>query len=114
MSRRDKRRVTFTRQDDRLIRTVVMHDGRTYAHSCGVEVFQTVLHALQEASRPTTLMEIADAEELPYTQVNVGMEFLKECGLLDVVRRRSVAASETLFEDGMIEFYALGEPEDRR
>jgi hypothetical protein len=59
-------------------------------------------------------MEVAGGEELPYTQVNVAMEFLKERRLLDVVRRRSVAASKTLFEDGMIEFYALGEADDGR
>jgi hypothetical protein len=107
MSRRDKRIVTFRREADRLVRTVVMHDGGTYTHSCEVKVFETVLHALQEADAPTTLMEVADAEELPYTQVHVAMDFLKERGLLAVVRRRSVPATETLFEDGMTEFYAL-------
>jgi len=106
MKRRSKRIVTFSREEDRLIRKVVIEDGRTYAHSCGVEVFREVLYAIESASRSTTLMELADSKQLPYTQVNVAMEFLKERGLLEVVRRRSVSASPTLFEDGMTEFYA--------
>jgi hypothetical protein len=58
MSRRDKRIVTFTRHADRLVRTVVMHDGRTYAHSCEVEVFQTVLHALYVAKTNRTRCKV--------------------------------------------------------
>jgi hypothetical protein len=108
MGRRDRRIVSFTREGDRLVRTVALPDGRGgYAHSCGLDVFKEVLYAFEEAGAPTTLMEVATTKELPYTQVNVAMEFLKERGLLNVVRRRSVAASRTLYEDGMTEFHAL-------
>src|ERR1700733_5142483 len=107
MRRRGRRTLKFFRQFNRLVRSVLQHDGRPYAHSCEVAVFRRVLHAIEEATEPTTLMEIAETHELPYTQVNVAMEFLKDRGLLEVLRRRSVSASTTLFEDGMTEFYAL-------
>lgn len=104
---RPPRVISFFRADDRLHRTVVMNDGRTYAQTCTLEVFKQVAHALQETPRPTTLMVVAQEEQLPYTQVHVAIEFLKDRGLLEIVRRRCVPASRTFFEDAMTEFFAL-------
>ena len=110
MPRRETRLVSFSRVADRLHRSVSIIDGRSYAHTCTLDVFKKVAYALQEAKHPTTLMEIAEQEQLPYTQVNIAIEFMKERGLLEVVRRRSVPASRTFFEDAMCEFHAL--PDD--
>lgn len=55
-----------------------------------------------------TLSLIAEAEELPYTQVNVALEFMKERGCVQVAfGRKSVPASSFLPEDVLIEVHAL-------
>ena len=113
MARRDERRVTYWRDGDRLVRTVVCRHGGDYTHACTAEVFKEVAYAVEEAPRPTTLSEIADQQELPYTQVNVALEFLKDRVLVEVVRRRSRAASPTFFEDALVEFYALADADPR-
>ena len=109
MARLNNRSVTFWRVADRLYRTVVRREGGTYAHTCTVDVFKDVAYAIEESKEPTTLSEIAERRELPFTQVNVCMEFLKERGLIEITRRRSRAGSKTFFEDAMTEFYALTE-----
>ncbi len=113
MARRDTRLVSFFRVGDRLNRSVQIVDSRSYTHSCTLEAFKRVAYALEEAKRPTTLKEIADQERLPFTQVNIAIEFMKERGLLEVVRRRSLPASRTFFECAMTEFYALRDDFER-
>jgi site-specific recombinase XerD len=113
MARRETRVVSFFRVGDRLHRTVSMNDGRSYAHNCTLDTFKQVAHALAEAKRPTTLKEVAEQEQLPYTEVNIAIEFLKERGLLETVRRRSLPASRTFFECAMTEFYALQDDLER-
>ena len=107
MAKPSNRTVAYLRNGDYLRRSVGLKDGRSYAHSCSVEVFKSVAYAVEESDAPTTLSEIAEKRELPYTQVNVALEFLKERGLVQIARRRSRAASKTFFEDAMCEFYAM-------
>lgn len=107
MGRRNNRSATFWRERDYLHRTVVRDDGGTYAHTCTIQVYREVAPTLEESTEPTTLSEIAERRELPFTQVNVAMEFLKERGLLEIIRRRSQIAWKTFFEDAMCEFLAL-------
>jgi hypothetical protein len=107
MARRNNRSVTFWRERDYLHRTVARDDGKHYAHTCTMKVYQEVAHTLEESTEPTTLLEIAQRRELLFTQVNVALEFLKERGLIEIVRRRSQIASKTFFEDAMCEFHAL-------
>ncbi len=89
-----------------MIRTVTLSDGRQYEHRCSRENFEAVLYHLQEQGEGT-MPGIAQWLELPYTQVDVALGFLKERGCVTVFSRRSHPASKFLFEDGMTEWYAL-------
>jgi hypothetical protein len=108
------RDVRFFVQDGCLVRTVVSDtsDGRTYTHRCDKATFETVAWAMEELPHEgegTTLMEIARKENLPFTQVNVALEFLKERGIVDVRHRRCYPATESVHLDAMVEFHALAE-----
>lgn len=107
MARRVEREVVFSRDGKHLTRTVSLRDGKSYAHTCTLEVYEDVAHSIEEAIEPTTLSKIAEARKLPCTQVNVALEFFKDRGMIEIVRRRSRIASRTFFEDAMTEFHAL-------
>ena len=67
-------------------------------------------HAVEEAGEVgVTLETIAEAEDAPYTQVNVALEFLKERGCVEARGRRTYPASKATFEDAMVEFHFLAE-----
>jgi len=109
-----QRDVRFFVQDGCLVRTVTAgaNDGRTYTHRCDKATFETVAWAMEGQPREgdgTTLMEIARKEALPFTQVNVALEFLKERGIVDVRHRRCYPATESVHLDAMVEFHALAE-----
>jgi len=109
-----KRDVRFHIEDGCLVRTVVSDasDGRTYTHRCAKEVFEIVAWAVEELPREgdgTTLMQIAKNEAMPFTQVNVALEFLKERGIVDVRHRRCYPATTSVHLDAMVEYHALAE-----
>jgi hypothetical protein len=113
-TRHRQRDVRFEATDGYLVRTVTFPaaDGRTYAHRCPLATYELVAHAADET--PTqgegiTLEPLARALDVPFTQVNVALEFLKERGVLVTRHRRSYRASATAFEDAMCEFHALRE-----
>ena len=104
------REVQFFVQDGCLVRTVSRTDGRSYTHRCERKVFETVAHAIEEMPAEglgTSLTEIARRENLPFTQVNVALEFLKERGIVDVRHRRCYPGTTCVFEDAMVEFLVL-------
>ena len=109
------RDVRFFVEDGHLVRTVTAAagDGRSYTHRCSKRAFEAVAHLLNETPAEgdgTALAEIAEREQLPFTQANVALEFLKERGLVDVRHRRCYPASNgDLFLDAMVEFHALAE-----
>jgi len=106
--RDSERNVLFEVTDGRLIRTVVLPNGRSYVHSCAGETFQAVAHAIEErAAEGVTLNPLAEALDAPSTQVNVALEFLKERGCVVTRGRRNYPASDVLFEDAMTEFCYL-------
>jgi len=109
-----KRHVHFFIEDGCLVRTVTADagDGRAYTHRCAKDIFETVAWAMEELPREgdgTTLMHIAKREALPFTQVNVALEFLKERGIVDVRHRRCYPATQSVHLDAMVEFHALAE-----
>jgi hypothetical protein len=107
-----QRDVRFFVEDGCLVRTVVGGDGRTYTHRCLKQTFETVAHAIEEMPAEgdgTTLMHISRQENLPFTQVNVALEFLKERGIVDVRHRRCYPGTRSVYLDAMVEFHALGE-----
>ena len=114
-SRLNHRDVRFFVEDGYLVRTVSL-DGRaggrrTYTHRCTKRAFEAVAHCLAETpaeGEGTALGEVAEREQLPFTQANVALEFLKERGLVDVRRRRCYPAGRgDVFLDAMVEFHAL-------
>jgi hypothetical protein len=113
----NNRSVVFLVQDGCLVRIVAGEagDDRTYTHRCEKAAFETVAHALAETPKDgngTSQPKVARQEKLPYTQVNVALEFLKERGLVDVRHRRCYpATSGDLYLDAMVEYHALADGE---
>ena len=110
--RRRARRVaeTFDVIDGALTRTVELDNEHQYVHRCSREVFEAVAHAVNAApTEGTSTGIIARQERLPFTQVNVALEFMKERGLIDVCHRRCYPATEDIYLDAMVEFCALAE-----
>jgi hypothetical protein len=59
--------------------------------------------------RGVTLESIAGAEDTPFTQVNVALEFMRGRGCVETRHRRAYPASKAAFEDAMVEFMYLAE-----
>jgi hypothetical protein len=105
-----QRDVRFFVEDGCLVRTVTGADGRNYTHRCELKAFETVAHAIEETPAQgdgTTLTVISRQEQLPFTQVNVALEFLKERGIVDVRHRRCYPGTRSVHLDAMVEFHAL-------
>jgi hypothetical protein len=113
-TRHRNRDVTFDVVDDHLEMTVAFPDqvDRSYVHRCTREIFETVVHTIEEqAAAGSTLDELVAALDAPFTQVNVALAFMKERGCVTVRRRRSYPASAALYEDAMVEFLVLAHPQ---
>ena len=109
-TRARKRDVRFEVIDGDLVRTVAFPDRPGYVHRCRREAFEEVARTIDErGDEGFTLETLAEATGLPSTQVNVALEFLKECGCVQTRLRRNYPASTVLFEDAMTEYYALAE-----
>ena len=111
-TRHQQRDVRFEVADGHLVRTVAFPDGRRYVHRCGKEAYETVAHAIEETpaeGKGTSLEAIARQEDLPFTQANVALEFLKERGIVEVRHRRCYPATRSVHLDAMVEFHALAE-----
>ena len=106
------RQITFQHQDGCLIRTVTGADGRTYTHRCELAVFEKVAWVLEETpaeGEGVAINEIAAAEKLPHTQVDVTLAFLHERGIIDRRHRRNYPATSSVHLDAMVEWHALRE-----
>lgn len=108
------RDVRYDVQYGYLVRTVTggSDDGRGYRHRCAKMTYETFAHAVEETSidgEGTTAELIARQEDLPFTQANVAMEFLKERGVVNVRYRRCYPATLDVYLDAMVEFHALAE-----
>ncbi len=106
------RAITFIIEDGCLVRTVAGVDGRSYVQRCSNKVFETVAHAVEETPAQgdgTCAPDISRRENLPFTQVDVALSFLKERGIVDVRHRRCYPASQSVHLDAMTEFHALAE-----
>ncbi|MGB7549651.1 MAG: hypothetical protein WBM14_18095 [Terracidiphilus sp.] len=108
------RKVRFMHKDGCLVRIVTAHagGGRTYPYRCTKDIFETVAWAMAETPREgpgATPMQIARRENLPFTQVTVALEFLKERGIVEVRQRRCYPATSSAYLDAMVEWHALAE-----
>jgi biotin operon repressor len=104
---RRTRTVEYAVEDDgSLRRNVKLSDGTEYVHRCTREHYEQVAYAFTD-QQGHTLQQLAERLDLPFTQVNVAMEFLKERGCVVVKsKRRSYAASNFVFEDALMEYHA--------
>lgn len=116
MRRRPRdRNVNFDVVDGVLTRTVSFRDGHAYTHRCTRQVYESVAYAIEERGgsggrgEGVTLDSLAAALDLPFTQVNVALEFMKERGCVVTRNRRNYPASTFLYEDAMCEFMFLTE-----
>lgn len=102
---------TFSVQESVLTRSVMPKRGTPYQHTCDKDVFEAVAHAIDELNGATfTYEEVRQTLDAPFTQVAVAIAFLRERGLIETVqRRRSVAATDDVYLDAMIEWHALCE-----
>jgi len=115
-TRRRDRDVRFEVLDDHLVRTVTFAgcggpEGG-YRHRCTRDVYEAVADVVDAApaeGEGVTLDALARHLGLPYTQVNVALEFLKERGVAVTRARRSYRASDAAFDDAMVEYHALRE-----
>lgn len=110
--RRQDRQISFRFEDDRIVRTVEHPDGNSYDHRCPLEALEIVAHVLDETPRDgkgATMPEIVQAENLPYTQVDVALAFLQDRGIIERRRRRNYAASGSVHLDAMVEWHAMRE-----
>jgi hypothetical protein len=106
------RDISFRHEDGCLVRTVAGADGRTYTQRCSLEVFEKVAWVLEETpaeGRGVAIGEIAAAENLPHTQVDVTLAFFYERGIIDRRHRRNFPASTSVHLDAMVEWHALRE-----
>ena len=104
------RDVRFEVVDDHLVRTVTGPDGRSYVHRCGHEAYRRVAFAF-ESCPPAglTIVTLAPSLDLPNTQVNVALEFLKDRGCVVTRHRSNYPASDFVYEDALIEWHARAE-----
>jgi hypothetical protein len=111
-----KRDIGYVVEDGCLVRTVTGAGGRSYTHRCSKAAFEKVAHAIEETpaeGQGTSLIDVVGREDLPFTQVNVALEFLKERGLVDVRHRRCYPATRHTHLDAMVEFHALAHARSR-
>ena len=107
---------TFSVRESVLTRSVVPKRGTPYQHTCDKDVFEAVVHAIDELNGATfTYEEVRQTLDAPFTQVAVAIAYLRERGIIETAqRRRSVAATDDVHLDAMIEWHALREePQDQ-
>ncbi len=109
--RAESRDVAFRVIDDHLERIVAFPDRpeRDYTHRCPRAAFERIAHAAEELTEGFTLEMLSTHEELPWTQVAVALDFLKERGIIDTRSRKNHAATGSVHLDAMTEYFALAE-----
>jgi Replication protein A C terminal len=110
------REVRFEVIDGHLVRTSMPEGREPYQHRCTPQVYEAVAHAIDETpaqGEGVALDDLARGLNLPFTQVNVALEFMKERGVVVTRNRRNYPASNFAFEDAMVEYHALREKPGR-
>jgi len=90
--------------------TASFPDGHAYTHRCPRESYEAVAHAIEEHAKDgITVESVSEELDLPVTQANVALAFMKERSCINVRHRRCYPASTGLFEDAMVEFCYLND-----
>lgn len=95
--------------DGALVRAVVPRRGDPYEHRCQMGTLVAIAHRFDETDRGETVESLAEAEDVPVTQVATALAFLLERGMVERAGRRSHAASGCVHLDAMTEYHALRE-----
>jgi len=104
---RRTRTIKYSLADGDLRRTASLSNGTEYVHHCSRDVYEAVAYAMEDGEGHTG-QELARTLDLPFTQVNVAFQFLKDRGVIETRRkRRSYATSRCVYEDAMVELLAL-------
>ena len=82
-------------------------ESKDYVHRCTLETYKIVAFTIDENREGITLEELVSKTCLPFTQVNTALSFLKERGCVKTHRRKSIPASDGVYEDAMIEISYL-------
>ncbi|HED53829.1 MAG TPA: hypothetical protein ENJ00_06470 [Phycisphaerales bacterium] len=92
-----------------LVRSVVPRRGKPYEHRCQLETLKAVCHRFDEHGEGDTVETIAEALDVPITQVATALAFLLERGIVTVEHRRNFPATIDVHLDAMTEYHALRE-----
>lgn len=92
-----------------LVRSVIPRRGGAYEHRCMLESLVAVSHRFDEHGEGDTVETIAEAIDVPTTQVATALAFLLERGIIEVHGRRNYPATIDVHLDAMTEYHALRE-----
>lgn len=100
---------TFAINGKDLVRSVVPKRGDPYSHFCTRKTFVEVLHTIDELEgRRFVYQDIQSACDMPFTQVATAVAFLKERSCIITAHpRRHIAATDSVYCDGITEWAAL-------
>jgi DNA-binding transcriptional ArsR family regulator len=92
-----------------LVRAVTPRRGKAYEHRCEFDTLKDVAHRFDEYGQGDTVETIAEAIDVPITQVATALAFLLERGIVTVEHRRNYPATIDVCLDAMTEYHALRE-----
>ena len=92
-----------------LVRSVVPRRGKPYEHRCPLDTLEAVSHRFDQHGEGDTVETIAEALDVPMTQVATALAFLLERGIVIVESRRNYPATIDVYLDAMTEYHALRE-----
>jgi hypothetical protein len=104
------RKIRFTAAGRRLLMHVTTDQGRPYTHACDNAVFEEAAWQIQQlGGRRFSRPELRAAlPQVPHTQLDVALAFLKHYGCVLRCGRHCYAPSVTVYEDalGLLEHQA--------
>ena len=92
-----------------LVRSVSPRRGKAYEHRCSLDTLEAVSHRFDEFGEGDTVETIAEALDVPITQVATALAFLLERGIVEVHSRRNYPATVDVHLDAMTEYHAMRE-----
>ena len=103
-----RRQLTFMLQRDRLLHQVCLADDRRYRHTCTLGVFKEVAgYADEYPQEALATQSLARQLNLPFSQVQVALDFPAEYGLTVRAGRKWHPQAPCLYEEAIAHFYSL-------
>lgn len=96
-----------------LVRSVVPRRGYPYQHRCTMDVYKRIAHVIDERGEPGfTVEDLIAWEDVPSSQAATVLAFLKERGCIVTEGKRNYPAGKGVYEDAMVEYFALLDKQD--